>query len=279
MCWAAWLGLAASAFAISEPPVPIWPSDGKIPESLNDHYVFLTPDLGTAVIALPPEEGSSKREILRLTIHNRIQPSVRVDMSREGELFKYEYSLFNSSASRDSITTFSIVASHDPDMQTSTGQWNGGVMTNTEAKRIGLSAAPNDWWVTWFCPSSGPLVPGSSIRFVLKSAHRPGFTTASVAHFPAFDISEYWPEEVIHQANPLQDPYWVDKHVITLGPRYAPDYPADKIAADYLAGIGDLLRDGRLDFNSRFVQETTDLFEERSRRANAGPPWPQQTWF
>jgi hypothetical protein len=67
-----------------EPPLPIWPSDGKIPESLKDHYVFLTPDLGTVAIALPSEEGSSKREILRLTIHNRIRATVRVRHEKRG---------------------------------------------------------------------------------------------------------------------------------------------------------------------------------------------------
>jgi hypothetical protein len=260
-CWAAWLALAASAFAISEPPVPIWPSDGKIPDSLKNQYVFLTPDLGSVVVVFPPEEEGSKRKILRLTIHNRIYPTISVDISRRSGSFAYEYSLFSRNTSKDSITTFSIVVSHDPDIQTSTGRWKGGVMTNTEAKRIGLSAASDGWWVTWFCPSSEPLAPGSSARFVLESAHRPGFTNASVAHFPAFNISEYWPEEVIHQADLLQDPYWVDKHVITLGPRYAPEYPAGKIAADYLSGMADLLRDGRLSPDSPFVQETTDYLK------------------
>jgi hypothetical protein len=35
--------LAFGAFA-QQPPAPIWPADGKIPESLKDNYVFLTPD-------------------------------------------------------------------------------------------------------------------------------------------------------------------------------------------------------------------------------------------
>lgn len=260
-CWAARLALAASTFAISEPPAPIWPSDGKIPDSLKTQYVFLTADLGTVVIVFPPQQEGSARKVLRLTIHNRIHPTVSVDISNRSGSYVYEYSLLSSKTSKDSITTFSIVASHDPDIQTSAVHWKGGVMTNTEAKRVGLSAASDGWWVSWFCPSSEPLVPGSSARFVLESAHRPGFTSASVAHFPAFNISEYWPEEVIHQADPLQDPYWVDKHIVTLGPRYAPEYPAGKIAADYLSGTGDLTRDGRLDPNSPFVQETTDYLK------------------
>ncbi len=172
--------------------------------------------------------------------------------------------------SQDSITTFSVVASPDRSMQTGAGRGGGGVLTDTEAKRIGLSGAPDGWWVDWSSPPSDPLPPGSSARFVIETALRPGFTTASVAHFPAFEISEYWPEEVIHEADPLQDPDWVDKHVITLGPRYTSSDPTDKIATDYLAGMADLTRAGLLDPNSPFVQEITDYL----RRVAAGQTPP-----
>lgn len=67
-------------------------------------------------------------------------------------------------------------------------------------------------------------------------------------------------------------PYWVDKHVITLGPRYAPDDPADKIAADYLTGMADLTRDGRLDPDSPLVQEISSYL--RSVAAGQTPPNP-----
>jgi hypothetical protein len=104
-CWAAWLALAASALAISESPVPIWPADGKIPDSLKNQCVFLAPDLGTMVIVFPPEQEHSERKVLRLTIHNRIYPTLSVDVSRRSGLYVYEYSLFSRNTSKDSITT------------------------------------------------------------------------------------------------------------------------------------------------------------------------------
>jgi hypothetical protein len=101
----------------------------------------------------------------------------------------------------------------------------------------------------------------TSARFAIESVIRRGFTTASISHFPAFEISSDWPEQVILQASLLQTPDWVNKHVITLGPRYAPGDPADKIAADYISGMADLIRDGRLEPNSPFVQETIDYLK------------------
>ncbi len=83
-----------------------------------------------------------------------------------------------------------------------------------------------------------------------------------------FEIDSDWPEQVIVQADPLQNLDWVDKHVITLGPRYALEDSAAKIAADYLAGMADLIKAGRLDPKSPFVQKTTEYL----KRVAAGQP-------
>jgi hypothetical protein len=253
MCWAAWLGFAASAFAISEPPVPIWPSDGKIPDSLKNQYVFLTPDLGTMVIVFPPEQEGSKRKILRLTIHNRICPIVNVDISTRSGSFVYNYSVLNSKTSKDDIATVAVVIPRVEPNQLGAETGTIGV-SHGDMLRIGLTGAPEGWLVRWFCPNDRPLAPGASTRFVIESADRPGFTTTAATRYSPVEISSEWPEEIIQQASLVAHPYWVDRHVITLGPRYAPEYPAGKIAADYLSGMGNLTSDGRLDPNSPFVQ-------------------------
>jgi hypothetical protein len=158
----------------------------------------------------------------------------------------------------------------DPNIRTGGGRWPGGPIRHSDAKRVGLSGAPNGRYVMWSCPlkdpgdptpAAEPLEPGSSARFALESVNRPGFTTAFAHQWPPFEISSEWPEQVILQASALEDVDWIDKHVITLGPRYAPEYPASKIAADYLSGMRDLTRDGRLDPNSPFVQENTDYLK------------------
>ncbi|MBV9503220.1 MAG: hypothetical protein JO138_27925 [Acidobacteriaceae bacterium] len=255
--------LSLRTFA-QHPPAPIWPADGKIPESLKSRYVFLTPDLGTVVIAFPPDENGN-RKIERLVIHNRIRPTVTVDIKRKGAGYRYDYVLLNNKESQDGVTGFDIVVSPDPQMQTGAGTWLGGPMPHTVAKRTGLTGSPTGYWVTWSSPSLGgpsspqtPLPPGSAVRFVIQSSKRPGFTTASADQFPPFEISSDWPEQVIRQANPLQDLDWVDRHVITLGPRYRSEDSAPQIAADYLAGIKDLIQVGRLDPHSAFVRRTID---------------------
>ncbi len=127
------LALAFSAFT-QQPPAPIWPADGKIPESLKGHYVFLTPDLDTVVIALPPDSENGERKILRLTIHNRIRATVNVAMKSEGTRFRYDYLLSNAKASQDNITVFSIVGAPDDRIQTGAETWEGG-MTRTQTRK------------------------------------------------------------------------------------------------------------------------------------------------
>ncbi len=93
-------------------------------------------------------------------------------------------------------------------------------MSDTDAKRVGLSGAQNGRWVLWSFPlkdpqnpisEAEPLKPGSSTRFVVESRDRPGFTSASADQFPQFEISSDWPEQAILQANPLQDFDWVQQ--------------------------------------------------------------------
>jgi hypothetical protein len=198
-CWAAWLALATSAFAISEPPVPIWPSDGKISDSLKNQYVFLTPDLGTVVIVFPPEQQGSERKILRLTIHNRIHPTVSVDISNRSGSYAYTYSVLNSKTSRDDISTVAVVIPRVEPNQLSAETGKIGVI-HGDILRIELTGAPDGWIVRWFCPDDHPLAPGASTRFVIESADRRGFTTAAANRYSPVEISSEWPEEVIQQA-------------------------------------------------------------------------------
>jgi hypothetical protein len=106
-------------------------------------------------------------------------------------------------------------------------------------------------------PDSEPLRPGSSADFfAVTSSNRPGFTTAYVGQFPAFESSEEWGEEIIDQLDRIADLAWVEQHIITFGPRY-------------LAGIADLTRAQRINANSPFVQELSS----KLRKIATGPPY------
>jgi hypothetical protein len=138
------------------------------------------------------------------------------------------------------------------------------------AKRVGLRYASMGRFIDWVSPDSEPLRPGSKADFfVITSSNRPGFTTAYVGQFPAFESSEEWGEEIIDQLDRIADLAWVEQHIITFGPRYNESDSPQRIAADYLAGIADLTRAQRINANSPFVQELSS----KLRKIATGPPY------
>lgn len=98
-------------------------------------------------------------------------------------------------------------------------------------------------------------MPGASTNFTLITEARPGFTSASTEYFPHLDLTDEWPEDILDQLGPVLDLKWIAYHFITLGPRYGPDHPEVRIAADYLVGIQELIRIHRLESDSLFVKE------------------------
>jgi hypothetical protein len=123
------------------------------------------------------------------------------------------------------------------------------------ANRVGLRHAGPGCFIVWASPDSKPLNPGfTTDPFVITSGNLPGFTSADIGRHPPFDVSPEWPEEVLNQLEPIFDPVWADRHVITFGPRYTADDSPQKIADGYLADITDLINDKRLDA-SAFLEE------------------------
>ncbi len=253
-------------------PAPIWSGQGKIPESYRNRKVFLSPDRHSVILVLNDQNGAEQTRILQLPLHNVIYPNLRVNIKSSSAVFVYGYTLENGTRSVDSVTTFSAVVFPDPELQTGGDLWGrAAVSTAIVGKRIGLPGAPAGGLAIWYCAEMRPLAPGSATEFTITTETRPGLTIASVEHFPHFEVSEEWPEEVIDQLNPVLDPAWIDQHLVTLGPRYSPDESAAKIAADYIIGIRELIRRNQIEHKSAFAHEAIAYLQAVSSGSSPSP--------
>jgi hypothetical protein len=125
--------------------------------------------------------------------------------------------------------------------------------------------------VLWNSPEAQPLLPGETTRFTITSSARPGFTTAATEHYPHLDLTDEWPEQILDELGPVLTPNWISQHIITLGPRYGSDATDSKIAADYLVGIRELIRQHRLEQTSPFVQRVTAYLEKVAHGVSSAP--------
>ncbi|MGD0792045.1 MAG: hypothetical protein ABR920_09765 [Terriglobales bacterium] len=236
------------------PPIPIWSGEGSVPAGSGNRKVFLSPDEHSVIILWPNFDGTEKMR--RFDLHNTIFPDLRVHMEGSSGSFRYRYDLENGKESKDSLRDFFVVIYPDPQMQTNSTLWKGGLSLPTVKERVGIPGAPPGRLVDWMCCLDGQgLSPGGDTNFTLNTEARPGFTSASTEHFPHLDLTDEWPEEILDQLGPVLDPKWIAHHFITLGPRYGPDDPATRIASDYIVGIQELIRIHRLESNSPFMKE------------------------
>ena len=253
--WLPIFGAVLAALALCQDPVPVWPANGAVPSGLNGKRVFLTKDREEIVVLLPSPDG--RQRALRVPLHNRISARLAVSITAGGGQYRFAYTLSNTPKSRDAVTGWSLVITpNGPGFEMSGEPWPGAPTSMPIIKQIGLDLPPGGI-AMWSPPDERhPLEPGESAAgFWISSAEKPGFTTAYVGHFPPFDASQDWPEEVLIQLSLLGDPAWSDQHIVTFGPRFLPGSPRVAIAADFAAGIKKLIGSGNLGQGSALVQE------------------------
>ncbi|MGA2000967.1 MAG: hypothetical protein ABSG52_13305 [Terriglobales bacterium] len=235
------------------PPIPTWSGVGSIPKGNERRKVFLSPDEHSVIILWPNPNGTETMR--RFDLHNTIYPELRVRIESNFGSFRYRYDLENGKHSKDSLNDFFVVVYPDPQMQTSSALWRGGLSLPTVKERVGIPGAPSGSLADWTGFDEQALQPGATTNFMLITEARPGFTSASTEHFPHLDLTDEWPEEILDQLGPVLDPKWIAYHFMTLGPRYGPHEPEARIASDYLVGIQELIRIHSLKPDSPFVRE------------------------
>jgi len=246
----------ASAQTPNAPPAPRWPANGVIPPNLAYQYVFLDSG-GDIVVALPVQDGGS-RQVVRVPWHNKLAVEIQVASSMADGVYRYDYSLNNTTASKDAVTTWQLVVpADDPAFLISRDLWFGGRSMVPIATQFLFDWVPPGVFAIWgVSDESKPLMPGQvASGFWISSAYKPGLTTAYVASAMPFSAPSGWPDAVLEQLSRLGDRAWSDQHIITIGPRFLPTASRVAIAADFARGIQKLIETRQVNPDSALLDE------------------------
>jgi hypothetical protein len=99
-------------------PVPVWPSNGVIPDGLKNHYVFVDPAKNEFVVAYPgnlgspnfEKDGPKDRLVSRYKLQRDVDPAVNaVITAAPGGRFKYAYTVVDAPKAKQSIDQWALV--------------------------------------------------------------------------------------------------------------------------------------------------------------------------
>jgi hypothetical protein len=268
------------------PPVPLWPSDNRPPNDLQGKFVFLDQGTSTIVMVIPGSlrgQPDVATEIIRVPFKNQFDPQVSVSLgSAEPDRYRYAYSLANGKTAKDPVKDWSIVAScGDPrsSLDALPIGWHCTRIDNPFAKARQLAlpyllAPPHlpEPGCAVACFLDGQQPPDSmGARLTVVSGLKPGFTTASAGNYPPYQVSQEWPEAVLEQVAKLDAAGWSNKHTVTLGPRFGADFSASNIVADFLQGLSELVRTGRLANDSNFLRQLRTALAQAAQTGGLDP--------
>jgi len=98
-------------------PVPLWPSNGVIPDQLKDHYVFVDPAKNEYVVAYPTnlgspnfeKDGPKDRQVSRYKLQRDVEPAVAVAVTPvAGGRYKYAYTVVDGPKAKQSIDQWAL---------------------------------------------------------------------------------------------------------------------------------------------------------------------------
>lgn len=252
------------------PPVPLWPSDNRPPSDLQGNFVFLDQGANTIVVVIPGSlrgQPDGAPEIVRVLFNNRFDPEVLVSVGKaEPDRYRYAYSLANGRSAKDPVKGWSIAASCGDPRSSIEAPPIGWHCTRIDDRfaRVRQLALPyllappylSEPGCAVVCFLDGQQPPSSTIaQLTVVSGLKPGFTTASAENYPPYQVSQDWPEAVLEQVARLGGPAWSSKYTVAIGPRFGADFSASNIAADFLQGLAELVRTGRLANDSAFLRQ------------------------
>lgn len=250
-------------------PVPLWPQNGDTSQLPKGQYVFYDPPAGEYVIYYTGSIGASQSEqpqILRFGTHSLVGPQMNVTVSSTGGgTFRYTYDVSNRSDARQPIQKISMLVYSDSSPHAAQTSWTGTV--GLSSVRDGLVTPAATVSIIDWAPNiaSQSIAPGSKVMgFTIDSISRPGFTrmifrgaSASRGYNSAAVAS--LPKEVRDQVASVFTPAWDAKTILVIGPRFSKGASQSQIAQNFFFGIQSLVRDGKLDPNSPFIQSTMKL--------------------
>lgn len=165
--------------------------------------------------------------------------------------------------------------------------WFAGAVANTVmARQEALGSEELGRHMTWFPPDdeSRRIAPGQSLSGIaVDSDFLPGFTTAwfSSMHWPRTQFDDNWPLRIRNQLDFFADPQYSEAMLLVVGPMFPPGSAPPPIAANFQAGIRQLVNSRRLNPSSPFVRALSTALDGppaqwRAQRLPAPPADPTQ---
>jgi hypothetical protein len=269
---------SAAAAQISNPqgtvragfsPVPIWPQNGIVPDTLRQQYVFLDPSTNEVVLSVPedwtaPDNGIRKQ--VRFTLRNGTDPFVSVHVQPSAGRFTYQYSVGNGAHARQALDSFGLFVPADPRILTSHAVWKIDQIATSRSSQLPQPNPERLVELRWSASSAAAVPKNSSVYgFEVVSTAKPGFVTSvaegRVEKLLPKSLAESLPEAAKVQLNEVLQPQWDGRLQLTLGPKFQPGTPQLIIAADFYTGIQRLTKRKILNATSPFVTSTLQMLD------------------
>jgi len=274
-----WLAVfTASHFAqhqdvigLTDFPVPAWPSNGVVPETMKDKYVFLDLPKNEYVVAYPEnldepnfaKDGPGKLRISRYELLRNVEPVVSVSVTPEDpSTFRYAYTVANASSAKQSIDQWIMALPERSagDTVKTPQSWFGLLQKGRSFKLRNPEWIPQGTAAIWSFQKVDQVIPPGSSKtgFEITSQLRPGFTVAFVRKTESVDVKVTThgnvPKEVREQMDQILMLEYNSRTILTIGPKFDKAADARAIADDFIQGIVTLSRAGDLDLSSDFCR-------------------------
>lgn len=268
----AWAQEPVKISRVALSPVPLWPQDGDTSQLPKGQHVFFDPPSAEYVVYYPPDSAggqSAQFTILRFGTHSLVDPEVTFTVApTDNGHFHYMYKVENGATARQSIRKISIRDYSDSAPQTAGANWTAHVERHNERDfaTLAVSASAIEWQSNSAAQS---IAPASAIQGLgIDSTSLPGFV--SMAFRGDSKSTEYTPDAVASLPKEVRDQLasvmnassdeWSS---MVIGPRFPKNASPSDIAQNYSFGMQWLIRRGKLDANSSFVQRAQALFSQQ----------------
>jgi hypothetical protein len=269
-------------------PAPIWPASGIIPPQMSDRYVFFDPPANQLVLYYPENLGQAdfqtnpgSMRLERIELRDKVQPSVSVNVLRQGGAFVYDYQIANGAGAKQAIARLELVGREMPGdgVMKAPPRWGQAVAaaaTNTvSVKTLGFPLGKRMSWQV----SGAGIAPGQALSgFQATSTLLPGITVIQVGAGGSAGLRKDLPSAVREQAAPMIRPGNNQQTVYTIGPRYSSDDFMLQRVVQFQSSLSRMIRSGALDANSPAIAEAMQVLESYSRAAAQQPNVPLDTW-
>lgn len=280
-------GAQQSGIQTSFSPIPIWPSDGSIPQELEDWYVYLDPGAGQIVLNYPEgldqpgfERQTAIQKVERFNLNNQVDALIVATVQENKGQLSYRYRIENSKKARQSISSIKLVTPtlRDADSISEPTHWAKDVHpAYFSALPMGIGQTPGTM-LSWSVDGQG-VVPGSEQGgFQINSVLTPGFVWAYVQNGMPFSLPSDTPSSVLKQAAPMFQLGNNSQSVLTIAPKFFPGTDKLRIVADFHFGINHLLRNGQLNPDSPAIRGSLEVLEQYLEAAQQADNVPLDEW-